>query len=263
MSRKIKAYIDDKLPEVDGENFPQYENFLKQLSRQVKVENVPKWQKLMSEWGSVYPNEATAVEKLLLDQGIDKDYVNTLHYSTQDDVPVLRDELNRVAGNLILEATQPAAYNNLKYNPADKAETANYYKKLAEHIVGMPIGEVEISTPPDSPTQDDPRSKGFKGFYHTAKDKIYLDPSTLTNQDPTILAHELMHKKDILNKPYRAGSPEDISQDFRKGNVISTDQKVNMFHHDGTLNVSTPTDAPLPKGERTQLFNTLKKLLTY
>lgn len=263
MSGKIKAYIDPKLPEVEGDNFPQYENFLKQVARQVKVENVPKWQKLMSEWGTVYPNEATAIEKLLLDKGVDKDYVNTLHYSTQDDVPLLREEMNRVAGNLILEATQPAAYNNLKYNPADKEETAHYYKKLAEHIVGRPIGEVEISTPPDRPTKDDPRTKSFRGLYHPEKDKIFLDPATLTNQDPTILAHELMHKKDYLSKPYRVGSPEDTLQDFRKGNIKTVDQKVNSFHHDGTLDTSTPTENPLPRGERTQFFNALKKLITY
>lgn len=290
----FKKYINKDLPEFQERedsggfrvDYPQYEDFLRNIVRAAEVERIPEYKKkIASALGADtrlgIKNEPTSFEKILASMGISKDYLDQLHYRTINPEKLGRTAIENKIADLYMQATQPEARQNVKfrdqldtktyneyyekehgYDPMAQ-ENLNYYKKMAEDVVGIPLGKIK-------PTED----RSIAGEYDPKEDTISYSPAyALTGYDPSALAHELMHKKEMQGKTGGVSS-EDLSIDFRKGNKVNLDQESNRGHIGLPLNIDTsnidfkiggPQKEDVinqaPTGQRPVFFNALKKLL--
>lgn len=270
MSDKLKQFIDQDLPMKDGDNYPQYENFLEQTIRQSKINAIPEYQEMQrnSSFGVEKP---TSFETYLSKLGIDKNYLNNLHYITDSagHISINRDDVNSLLGNLYLEQTQPTAYGNLSTHGAssveEKQDMLRNLQKMAEDVVGVKYPKTVVAPPPKSAQESlstgDPRwdpKFNIQAYYDSNKDTIWLSPENISEKGLSIPTHELMHRKDFMQNPSRIGSGEETRIDFTKGNTLLGDRALNARHHDEPL---LEDDADSPRGERVQFFKALKKLL--
>lgn len=283
--KRLKAFIDTSLPEVekntttDGQirtEFPQYEKFLDNVLREAQNARVDSFKrKLESKYFNTPENksEPTAVESLLTNLGIDKNYINQLHYRTADERPLNRNSVDNYIYNLLMKSKHPETLvNEMRvaedngYSSPDDLEAIKKEKiQAAAGLVGMPApSNDKVDILPNEYLKD-AKGNTYSGVYDPEEDSLVIGENNFHNFDST-LAHELMHKKDWNTNKNRAGSPENVDNDFLSKDFSSAvkDRRINNWHHDESLQVPEASEVSgdeVPRGIRAGFFNRLKGLL--
>lgn len=292
--KKLDKYINPRLPEYEeyednpqmphyGETtehfrrqnvskYPQYEDFLKNVTSAVEEDRIPELKKNITEsyesngrYG--VRNEPTSVESLLSSLGVGKDYLEKLHYKTANPEPVERKAINNKMAELYLDTKNPEALQNMKYAESlvDPDYPEDIEKPLAdENLKYLKRMAQEVVDPKSKPKSYKPLSPHSPAFaeYDLDKQEIRYSPITLTTKSMNSIPHELMHHKENISGNDTSFGSENLDIDFRKGNKVDADKASNRSHITLPLEISEEVDkSKLPVGERPVFFNALKKLM--